>query len=147
MIYNAPKIENKSIYEVLRLTGQSDFDICDNVWDWGVNVGCCDNLEKCGDYYDKFMLLFCLNVICTKYQPKWYSCCNVVDFIEQNRKAIDKFLNEENLEDYQPQNYEELNCDEDSGYFEVYMESLEQLINGNYSERQYEKLYKYLGGK
>lgn len=148
MNYEIPKIENKTIYETLRLCNVNDMDICDDDWDWGICVQCEDNFEQCHDYYDKFMLLFCLNVVCLKFNREWYSPCKVCDFIEQNRKAFDKFLNEENRESCRPMDFtSKLCCDEDNGYYEIYMQSLEQLIAGQYSERQYEKLYKYLGGK
>lgn len=147
MITEIPTIESKSIYETLRLVGQNDLDFCDNDWDFGVNMGCENSFEECHDYYDKFMLLLCLNIKCLKVNTDWYSPCDFVSFFEENKKPIDKFLNEENREGFRPKDYKSLNPKEDSGYYEVYFMSFENLINGNYSENNYEKLYKLLGGK
>lgn len=144
MITNIPKIENKSIYETLRMCGHSDMDFCDNDWDFCVNMGCENTFEECRDYYDKFMLLLCLNIKCLKVNEKWYSPCDFVSFFEENKEAINKFLNEENREGFRPKDYKNLKPNEDSGYYEVYFMSFENLINGNYYESDYEKLYKLL---
>ena len=147
MIYETPKLENISLYEMIRLTQTEGFDCCDNDWDFGVFMTCEKSFEDCHDYYDKFMLLLCLNIKCIKYSPKWYSPCDFVSFFEENKEPINKFLNEENREGYRPMDYKKLDKEEDSGYYEVYFLSFENLINGNYCENDYEKLYKYLGGK
>lgn len=147
MITETPKLENLSLYEMIMITGGNGFDCCDIDWDFGVFMTCEKTFEDCHDYYDKFMLLLCLNVQCEKYKAQWYSPCDFVSFFEENKKAINKFLNEENREGYRPKDYKHLDKNEDSGYYEVYFLSFENLINGNYCESDYEKLYKYLGGK
>jgi hypothetical protein len=55
--------------------------------------------------------------------------------------AFKKFFNEENREGYRPMDYE--NADDstsDDGFYEAYLEGLESLLIGNYSEDDYEKL-------
>lgn len=147
MITETPKLENFSLYEMIMATGGEGFDCCDIDWDFAVFMTCEKTFEDCHDYYDKFMLLLCLNVQCEKYKEQWYSPCDFVSFFEANKKAINRFLNEENREGYRPKDYKHLDKNEDSGYYEVYFLSFENLINGNYCESDYEKLYKYLGGK
>lgn len=147
MITETPKLENLSLYEMIMKTGGNGFDCCDNDWDFGVFMTCEKSFEDCRDYYDKFMLLLCLNIKCLKYNPKWYSPCDFVSFFEENKEPINKFLNEENREGYRPKDHKNLDKDKDTGYYEVYFMSFENLINGNYCESDYEKLYKYLGGK
>lgn len=152
MITETPKLESKSIYEVLMFNQQEDMDICDDIFDWGSNIGCRKSFEDCQDYYDKLMLLFCLNIECKRYNEKWYSCCKITEFIEANKEVFDKFMNEENREEYTPRYYkEELGMDnvtsETDDFYDLYLNTFESLIVGNYCESDYEKLYKMLGGK
>ena len=147
MITETPKLENISLYEMIMRKGGNGFDCCDKDWDFGVFMECRETFKECTDYYDKFMLLLCLNIKCYKFVAEWYSPCDFVSFFEENRKAIDKFLNETNRGGYRPKDYKDLDKDKDTGYYEVYFLSFDNLINGNYCESDYEKIYKYLGGK
>ncbi len=156
LITTAPKLEGLSLYEVLRFANMEDTDICDDVWDWVCNLGHGgyesfeeidkeygkDNEEG---YYFKFIFLCCLNIKCVKYQPKWYSVCNVSAFINDNREAFDKFMNEMNREGYRPKDYDEpLVWDDDDEFYDVYMETFRNLVNGNYCDYQYKALVEYL---
>lgn len=145
MITKTPKLEYKSLYEVLMLTGHEDMDICDSVFDWGSNMGCYKSFEDCNDYYDKLMLLFCLNITCTKVNEKWYSCCDISRFISEHQDTFDKFMNEENREGYRPQDYShKLDYEKDEDFYDLYLNTFESLIIGNYAESDYQKLYEML---
>ena len=137
---------NRPLYEVIREVNQDGFDICDNDWDWGTYFGCEMSWEKCRDFYEKCMLLFALNIKCIIFNDNWYSPCLVKEFIWENKEVFTKFFNEENKEDYRPMDYEghELDPNVDDGFYEAYMEPMESLIEGNYSERQYKKLFEML---
>ena len=147
IVTKAPKLSDVSFYEAMRSAGMDGCDICDVDWDWGIYLGVPEagSLDECEDSYDKLMLLFCLNIRCKEVRPDWYSPCYVAAFVEENRAAFDKFLEEENREGYRPSDYDApLKADEDEGYYEVYMQSMECLIAGNYCESDYEKLVRYL---
>ena len=148
MITKKPKLMEMSLYAALKNKEMDGCDICDNDWDWGIYLGFpedVDSVEECKEPYDAFCLLLALNLKTKVVRPDWYTPCNVCEFIEENRKAFDKFMNEENREGYRPKDYEEpLKANEDDGYYEVYMATMENLIAGNYSDSDYEKLVKYL---
>ncbi len=149
MIPQTPTLENKSLYEIFGYTNTEGFDICDDVWDWGIYIGCARSFEECGDsYYEKLMLLFCLNINCSKVQADWYSVCNVSTFIKQNLKVFKTFFNKYNREGYRPKDYKNADDDnKDDGFYEAYMMPMESLIAGNYCESHYKELYLKLGGK
>ena len=149
MITEVPEIKDVSLYEAIMRQNGEGFDICDNVWDWGIYIGCPKSFEEAGDdWYDKCMLLFCLNIRCKKVQPKWYSICLVSQFIKENIEVFRTFFNERNREGFRPSDYKHADDDtEDAGFFEAYMEPMESLIAGNYSESDYKDLYLLLGGK
>lgn len=136
-----------SFFDACRLQGIDGSDICDKDWDWGIFLSCPDenDVEKLDDAYDKFCLLLCLNLECEGIRPDWYTPCNVCEFIEAHRKTFDSFLEKENREGYRPSDYPKpLKANEDEGYFEVYMESMENLIAGNYCDSDYEELVQML---
>lgn len=147
MITKAPQPKNTSLYEALIANRMDGCDICDVDWDWGIYLGIPEakSVEDCEDGYDKLMLLLALNLKTTGINRDWYTPCNVCEFIEENRKAFDRFLEEENREGCRPSDYDhELSPKKDDGYYEVYMESMECLIAGNYAEEDYDKLVGYL---
>ena len=147
MITETPKLEDRSIYEVLMFNQQEDMDICDDIFDWGSNIGCKKSFEDCEDYYDRLMLLFCLNIKCKRYNRDWYSCCKICEFIEANKEVFDNFMEEENREEYRPSFYGTPITSDDEDFYDLYLTTFESLIIGNYAESDYEKLYKALGGK
>lgn len=142
------KKQEMSLYDCFRLVGEYGCDICDDIYDWGTYLGCQETWDKCHDYYDKCMLLFALNLTCIKYNDKAYSCCDVSKFLWKNREPFERFFNEENKRDYTPAYWlkkgETIDPDEDGLFYDIYMESFESLLIGNYSESDYRKLYKYL---
>lgn len=147
MITETPTLQDKSIYEVLMFNQQEDFDICDDIFDWGSNIGCKKSFKDCEDYYERLMLLFCLNIKCKCYRQNWYSCCKISEFIEANKEVFDKFMEEENKECFRPSFYGKPITSDDEDFYDLYLMTFESLIIGNYCESDYEKLYKSLGGK
>ena len=135
-----------TLYELFMLCDIDNTDIGDDIYDWCVNFACYTDKSKCKDYYDKLMRMFATQIECDKYRPTWYSNCFVSKYIKDHIDVFKTFLNEENIKGVRPQDCE--NCEtDDELFYDVYMSSMEQLINGNYSDRQYEKLFKLLGGK
>lgn len=144
MITKEMKRNGITLYDMIQLAG-GGFDIADEDWDWGVYMDCRDSWEECEDYYDKLMLLMAEHIICLNYNSDWYSPCQVAKFITKHIEAFTKFFNEENREGYRPLDYAgSADAEKDDGFYEAYMMPLESLIAGNYSEDNYEKLYKLL---
>ncbi|MGN1337359.1 MAG: hypothetical protein ACI4WW_02675 [Candidatus Coprovivens sp.] len=146
-------MENKTplkLFEFLELIDIDCLDICDDIWDWGVGF-CIPNIENKNDfdYYDKFIMLLAHNIEIIKYQKNWYSQCNITKFIMENLKAFTQFMEEENIDEYNPSKYLENEdekdiTDDNSIIIDVYLPTLESLIIGNYSNSDYEKIYNYL---
>ena len=139
------------LYEVMQIVG-GGFDISDKDYDWGIYCECEKNWKSCDDWYDRFILLICLNITCVSYSENWYSECNVREFIIDNLEAFEKFCNEENRDDYKPQYWKDKGekidpeADENELFYEIYMQTMESLIAGNYCDEDYHKLYCYLTG-
>ena len=70
------------------------------------------NMKIGHDWYEALMLLFALNITCTKIQKDWYSVCLVTKFIKENIDVFRDFFNENNREGYRPMDYE--NADDDT---------------------------------
>lgn len=153
MIITKPKQpKTQTLYEYMKYTNTDTLDISDTIWDMGACM-CVDlekdTLDKCEDYYDKLMLLLCLNIKIVKPQPDWYSVCEIAQFVNDNIRAFEKFYNEEYQEEYTPKymlehGQDPNNMNVDDGFYDIYMESFDSLLAGGYSERQYKKLFEYL---
>lgn len=142
-----PLPQRVSFFATCRFNQIDGADICDEIWDWGIFLSCPDkgDVADLDDAYDKFCLILCLNLTCKKFVPDFYTPCNVCEFIEAHRKTFDAFLEEENREGFRPSDYPKpLNSNQDEGYYEVYMLSMENLIAGNYADSDYEKLVNML---
>lgn len=133
-----------TLYDVICYNDGNGFDISDTYWDWGTYFECPLKWEDCHSYCDACMLLFALNIEFVKFKSDWFSPCKVTEFIENNREAFDRFLNEAYREGYRPCDGDRLNADEDKGYYELYMDAMEQLLIGNFSESKYERLFQLL---
>jgi len=150
-----PKEPIKTIYEKFQELGFG-FDIADNTYDWINYFECPKDWDKCNDYYDKLMLLFALNIECVRCTKSNIGVCKVCEFIVENIKAFEKFLNETYREEYQPQyllakGHKVNDPNEDDWFYDIYLDAFKHLCNGNFSESKYEKLFNYLteekGGK
>ena len=75
------------------------------------------------------------------YRPNWYSTCYISEYIKKNIVAFNRFMNEENDEKFQPQHYEEI---DDETFYDLYLNTFENLVAGNYADEDYEKLLRYL---
>lgn len=135
-----------TLYELFQLCDIESTDIGDDVYDWCENFSCYTDKSKCKEYYDKLMRFFAIKIECDRYRPNWYSNCFVSNFIRENIEVFTKFLNEENIEGHRPMDYANEPMD-DELFYDLYMGSMRFLIAGEYSEKQYEKLFKMFGGK
>lgn len=151
LLTKVPEQQETSLYEALVAERMDGCDICDVDWDWGIYLGIPDgakSIDSCEDGYDKFCFILCLNLKTKGIQPEWYTPCNVCGFIEEHRATFEEFFNEKNREGYRPSDYEgPLKPDEDKGYYEAFMEPMESLIAGNYSESDYDELVTMLLGE
>lgn len=115
-----------------------NLDLADDTFDW---CNCYEINEIPKDNYDKCMLKFgemrCVDM------NSGYIICDICEYIDQHRKAFDKFMNEENKDCFKPMNYDRVEVDEEE-FFDLYLTTFESLLNGNYCEEDYEKLNKYL---
>lgn len=147
LLTSAPKPKETSLYEALLANRMDGCDICDLDWDWGIYLGLpeAESIEACEDGYDKFCLLLALNLTTKGIVPEGYTPCNVCAFIEAHRATFEAFLNDQNRGGCRPCDYPgTLKADEDKGYYEVFMESVEQLIAGMYANEAYEELVEML---
>lgn len=126
------------------------FDIGDNIWDFGNYFGYTLGSD---DYYDKVLDFMASKIDLLKYQPNWYSICDITGFIVKYQDKFDEFLNEVYREEYTPAHIckkygiEKIKAD-DELFYDVYIEGLfGGLINGSFSEDNYKRLYAILKEK
>lgn len=141
-----PKPKIITAYEAQYVTNDGEgFDISDDVFDWGNYFHCPKDWNHCKDYYDKVLLLIGLNLKVLYVNFDWYTTCNVTGFIEENIKAINKFMNENYNEGYRPMDFEKQYTRDDEEFYEVYFERFfTHVLNGGFCETEYEDLYKKL---
>lgn len=123
------------------------FDIADETWDWGNYFECPIELDQDSDYYDKLMHLFAERIDVIKYQENWFTICDISNFIMQNIDAFTKFMIEFNNDNFNPSLCGVPESIDDYLLYELYIGTFQELINGNYAEKDYEKLFYYLGGE
>ena len=128
------KKPNKTLYE--RIVEEDGIDLADVDWDWCTFIDCPTSWEEAKDGYDKFTLLCALNMIIDEND-----CADVAAFLWENRDIFEPFFNKKNRSGYRPMDYEDISPDEDGGFYEAYMVPMENLICGNYSDKDYQELY------
>ena len=143
---NSPAPE-MTLWQLMQMLHNGDLDITGTRWDWGTCM--CVDLEpgEDEDYYNKFMRLICMNIKVLKYKPDWYTQTTIEDFMWNNRDIFKPFFNENNRVGYRPKDYKGISPDADTGFYEAYMEPLESLMVGNYTDEDYEYLYKQFEAK
>lgn len=134
-----------TLYELFTLCNITDTDIADNTYDFVVNFSCHLKKGQCHDHYELLMRKFATQIECDRFDvdTPTMAHCDIYGFIKKNIDVFTRFMNEENKEDYQPQNYEEI---DDETFYDLYFNTFESLVVGNYGESDYEKLFKALGG-
>lgn len=132
-----------TIKEVFDLKGITEFDIGDEIFDWVSNFCYCDPQE---DYFDKCMYFMADKINVLTYRYGWYSCVDVSRFISENQEAFDKFMNEHNREGFRPCNHDKITID-DEEFYDLYMLTFRNLIEGNYCDSDYKCLLELLGGQ
>lgn len=131
-----------TIYELLSFVeGIDGIDIGDDVFDFVTHIDCHIKKGDCQDNYDKCMRYLCTQLELSNYKPNWYSNCYISEYIKKNIVAFDRFMNEENEEKFQPQNYDDI---DDETFYDLYLNTFENLVVGNYADEDYEKLLRYL---
>lgn len=136
------------LYDLLKLCNDG-FDVCDDVFDFGVYF---PYIESEDDSYDKLLNFIAKRVDVIKYQKDWFTICDFTSFIKKYQVVIDKFLNDEYYEEYTPEylckkyNLKELTIESDSElYYEVYIEDFfKRVVVGGYAEEEYKLLYNKL---
>lgn len=148
MTNKIPERSMKKLYELMRDIKFDGCDVSDTVWDWGTFFSCAKNWEACNDAYDRFCLLLALNVdVIGPYQEDWYTACDWGKFMWDNNDVFGPWFNKHNREGYRPKDYKGLDPKKDTGFYEAYMQPLESLLCGNYSEESYDELFKKLSKK
>lgn len=153
---------NISLYDYLEIA--KEIDLADLDWDISTTLVFSENWkytdvtkpckkdadgDRSYDNYDRYVKLVMLNLpVIRSIQQEDTVVCNCSDFIIDWYNAYKRFVNEEHREEYTEEWYRrqglELSPDEDEGFYEVFLETFFQLLNGQYSERQYGVLTNYL---
>ena len=114
-------------------------DITGQIFDWGIAFGCSTSLEKCTDYYDRIQFLFGCNIKLIKLVPNWYTQTTIENFIFEHRKVFEKFMEETYKEEYI---YDWSTIQNESEeFYDVFLDLMQGLICGNFSEEDYELLW------
>lgn len=151
-----------SLYDYLEIV--EEVDLTDLDWDIETTLVLGDNWEYTDvtkpcqedvddehkyDNYDRYVKLVLLNLpVIRKAKREGTVVCDCAGFIMNWYNAYKRFVNEENREEYTEEWYTrnglDLSPDVDEGFYEVFLETFFQLLNGQYSERQYGVLTNYL---
>lgn len=126
-----------------------DIDLYDYAWDWAVASGVdIYTPEEEMDGYAKAQKWIAQHIMVDTDTVGSYAIeCNASDMMWKYREVFDPFLEKHNKYAYRPSTWKHLDPDEDDGFYEVYMCSLESLIVGSYSDKDYEELYRMLSAK
>lgn len=131
---------------------QDGFDIGDNTFDYGVYFGYSFNSN---DYFDKTLELIASKMDLIKYQPNWYSICDITGFIDKNREVLDEFMSMVYRDEYTPkyicekEGIEKIDTDTEE-FCDIYIDLLfNDIVIGNLTDSDYKILYDLLknGGK
>lgn len=129
-----------TILEFMKFSNKDGFDIADEIFDWATYFGA-DLHDTTNDSYNVVMVYFANEIEMVNFREEWYSCCKVSEFIQSHRKVFDEFMRMANNEYFQPN--DEVTID-DEEFYDLYLATFENLINGNYAEDDYELLYDLL---
>lgn len=129
-----------------------EYDVCDDGWDWCCCLCFHKIPEQGSDNYTRFCTWLAKNLElddpkdCLDNFAYYGVTCKVADLMWKHRDVFEPFFNENNKRGYRPKDYDDIDPDEDEGFYEAYMMPLESLIVGNYSEEDYSKLLEALQG-
>ena len=129
-----------TILEFMKFSNEDGFDIADEIFDW-CDYFAINTITTEKDSYDVVMMYFANNIEMVNYRKGWYSSCKISEFIQKHRKAFDEFMRTTNNEHYQPS--DEVSID-DEEFYDLYLMTFQNLIDGNYSDSDYERLYDLL---
>lgn len=140
-----PELKVQTLYEACLLT--NGLDIADRDWDMGIYFECGKTWNDAVDWYEKLMMIFGINIRVERMDTVGYTTCMIADFLWENRDVFDVFFNEHNRHGYRPKDYNNLDPELDTGFFEAYMQPFESLLAGNYTDDDYKELYQMLSDK
>lgn len=140
-----------SLADAYKIMGSDGTDIADDVFEFYIYISYNDEKPTIeDDPYDFCMNLFCENFEYVRSIPA-SSCgsggvghviCKVSQFIADYQDVFDKFMEEENSEDYKPSNpmWEGKVTIDSEDFYDLYMTTIYSLIAGYYAEEDYAKL-------
>ena len=128
-----------TLYELFTLCGITETDIADNTYDFAVNFSCHLKKGQCHDNYDLLMRRFATQIECDKFDVDSTSMahCDIYGFIKKYLNQFNVFMNEYNRDGYRPIEYEDI---DDETFYDLYFETFQSLVVGNYSDEAYGRL-------
>lgn len=138
MKLNAPKQKQISLYEAIVYYG-IDKDCGDDVYDYLIYI---DFDREPTDYYDKCMAVFAMNIPVLKVYNQ-NTICDISGFINRNLSVFNKFLNEVYVDEYKPKNIGKIEYGTEE-FYDIYLEAFKSLVNGGFSEKHYELLWRII---
>lgn len=123
-------------------------DIADNIFDWVNCFELCEletsaNNSNIDDDYNNVLLWLADNIKVVETNSV-YIICNISEFLEQEKAIFNEFLNIVYKEQYQPQNMEPIESESEE-FYDYYLEGLfGDLINGNFSDKDYSILWRII---
>lgn len=133
-----------TIKELMKLTSCYDYDIADEISDFYNCFVVNENEGDNNDSYDRLMDLFASSIEAVKVCKNGAMLVKLTEYINEHIEAFNKFMNEENKDCYKPKNYIKQFTIDDEGFYDLYINTMASLINGNYCDKDYTKLYNYL---
>lgn len=134
-----------TLYDLFDLCKLSDVDIADNTYDFMVNFGCHVRKCDCKDFYDKCMRFFATKIECDDFEiGDNIAHCDIVKFINKFIDVFNEFMNRHNREGYRPKDFALVDKDDptyDDIFYDIYMNTFNSMVVGNYSEEQYRDLF------
>lgn len=139
-----------TLYELFTLCGITETDIADNTYDYVVSFSCHLKKGQCHDCYALFMRRIATQIECDKFDidTPTLAHCDIRGFIRKNIDVFIDFMEKNNREEYQPSHYyEDLKGGiDDETFYDLFFNTFNCLVVGDYTEEQYEELLKALGG-
>lgn len=125
------------LYDFIKEHG--GIDISDTIYDYLNYFDFTDSDDN--DAYDKVMIWLAKHIEVVRYfqPPSEQLECKIAEFIEGKRKIFDKYCAYLYVADYQPQNMDYIEFESEE-FYDYYMALFSDLINGNHSDKDYQKL-------
>lgn len=127
------------------IAGGNGLDIEDYTFDFLNYFECYKTFKECNDYYDKLMLVFGLNIKVESGRDG-FACCHISEFLREHHHTFKNFMIWAYREDslFNPKNWEKDYTIDDEEFYDTYLDTFKDLINGNFSDTHYKNLYEML---